>query len=246
MSFRVLLRSFKDALRVDDQLLSDRRSPARIATREPWSFQTHYALQFWFDEALVPQVAKAPRLTPNDVLRIQRAFDLKFGFRGGAQVGRPGGTLWVTCDVRPGEKSIGFAGRLRDALGLFDRKSVEYAFLVQLGPSLASLGSVHAPTAFDADGYARFRPWPGPPAAIFADVGRTYELDDAERNRAGAQHGRQEMVMKPRPLADCSRLLPLGHIGWDADDSPESFEAYADEVDSSVTIRELVAELDRI
>lgn len=246
VSFRLLLRTFKSALGTGNFYLSSRKLPRRLTYEAPWSFQTTYPLDKWFDRSLVPEIGKAPRLNLGEAIRIQQAFERRVGLKSGASVGNPAGTLWVTHEVAPAERTLGYAGRLRDALGLIDKGATEYVFLVQLGPTMSSVAPLQAPTAFDAGGYARFRPWPHRAASTSPDTGRTYELDSAIRLSDGAAHGRQEMVIRPHPLDRCEQFIPLGHVGWDADDSADATEAYADEVVPRTSVRALVASLEAL
>jgi hypothetical protein len=105
-----------------------------------------------------------------------------------------------------------------------------------------AIGPVNAPTAFDACAYERFRPWPSAGVTRDVDAGRTYDLDPANR-AAGADHGKQEMVMAPRPLADCVELKGIGLIGSDPDTTAESHEAFAEEICPGATVRSLIFEL---
>lgn len=246
LGFRTMLRCFKDAIGSDNYLQSQRHLPTSMQAAPPWTFQTHFSLEYWFDKKLVPYINYAPRLNPTHTARIVLAFDRKHGFIAGATVGRPGGVLWVTSDIRASECRHGGASYLRDALGLHDRRAGEFAWLVQLGDDMKSIAPLRAPTVFDAVGYPRFRPWPPASVTIDPDAGRTYELDPVERARSSASYGRREMVRTARDFIHCTSLVPLGQIGSDADDSPESFEAYADAVEAGSTVVELCAELESI
>jgi hypothetical protein len=247
ISFRILLRTFKSALGTANFYQSSRKLPRRLATEMPWTFQTTYPIkEWWFDRNLVPEVAKAPSINIGEAIRIQEAFEKRVGLQPGASVGNPAGTLWVTNEVARHERAHGYAGRLRDALGLIDKTATEYVFLVQLGVNMSAIAPLQAPTAFDAGGYPRFRPWPHRASSTSPDTGRTYELDSAVRRSDGATHGRQELVIKPHPLDRCEQFLPLGHIGWDADDTPDSAEDYADEVAPRTSVRQLIAQLDAL
>jgi hypothetical protein len=111
---------------------------------------------------------------------------------------------------------------------------------------MSAIAPLQAPTAFDAGGYARFRPWPHRRTSTSPDTGRTYELDSIIRRSDGLSHGRQELVVRPHPLDQCKQFLPIGHIGWNADDSTDSSEEYAEEVAPRTSVRALVAQLDAL
>lgn len=240
-SFGELLRWYKDSLLESDFFSSRRLANLRMAGLEPWSFQTHLALEWWFDPAAVPQAAVTSP-TPTEVRRIEDAFNNRRGIRPGAVVGKPRSTLWLTYELGAADRTPGSAKSLRDALGLFDRGASEFAFLVRLAPKIADLLNVKAPTAFDAGGYARFRSWPGNRPATDADAGRTYDLDPVRRG-GSADHGRAEMVVAPRALMDCSELVGIGYIGSDADDSAQGHSAFADDVCGSMGIADLLKRL---
>jgi hypothetical protein len=239
-SSRQLLKWYKDSLRKEDYLLSRRQLSSRMAGLEPWSFQTHLALEHWFDANDVPQVAD--ELSPTNVKRIEQAFQGRRGIKPGAVVGVPETVLWITFDLSPSERRDGKAGDLRNALGLIRRLGNEYAFLVKLGPRMDAVGAVYAPTAFDAWAYERFRPWPPVGGTRDPDAGRTFDLDPANRT-TGADHGKQEMVMALMPLTSCLELKGIGLIGSDPDATAESFEAFADEICSGTTVRSLMLKL---
>lgn len=229
-SFQELLDSFKDSLLEADFFKSRRSAEPWMEKLEPWSFQTHQALGFWFDLDRLFSAKKVHRLSLTDIKRIEEAFRARVGMLPDATVGKLGRTLWATCRLASGDLTAGGAVRLRDALGLFDRGAGEFAFMVKLAPDFGFLKGARVPTAFDAAGSPRFRPWPSPGSTRDTSAGRTYDLDPAERKKTGVNHGRPEMVLAPRPLATCSDLRGLGYISINTDKSVESFVAYASEI----------------
>jgi hypothetical protein len=245
LSFSELYRWFKDSMRSSDRFKSKRLATSRMVSRAPWSFQTNQALAHWFDPDLVPQIRRH-RLSETDARRIADAFERGLGLRSSAHVGRPGAPLWLTFELATTETVSGSARQLRDVLGLFDRPGSEYGFLVQLAPSMGALGPVYAPTALDACGYARFRPWPKSGSLNDTDAGRTYDLDPTRRLGSGGQHGRPEMIHVPRALAECVALRGVGYIEVDADDSTDGHIAFANEVSPGTNVQILLERLSKI
>jgi hypothetical protein len=244
-SFQELLDSFKDSFVETDFFLSQRSVEAWMEKLEPWSFQTGVALKHWFDLDRVLVAKKVRRLSSTDITQIEDAFRTGAGRLPDATVGKSGRTLWATCRLAPADLTADGVDRLRDALGLYDRGANEFAFMVKLAADFGTLKEARVPTAFDAAGYPRFRPWPSAGSTRDSAAGRTYDLDPVEREKAGVNHGRPEMVLPPKPLASCSDFRGLGYISKDADSSVESFVAYASEICLETT-RSLIERLQAV
>lgn len=213
------------------------------------SFQSSAALPFWFDTMRVGEAAAAD-LDPVTVARLCGMMSDASVLAKGAVVGRPGEVLWLTplCGriaqvVARADATLtsgaglgamlaqSLANEARDRLGLIRLTVGEHLMATTTRATLGELQSRPdpgplAPTIFEAKGYERFRHWPQPKAVC---AGRTYDLDDRERDTNPVDHGVDEMVYNPLPLTDVSKVTYLGIVDA-ASDSLDEHLAYADSV----------------
>jgi hypothetical protein len=214
-----------------------KRSPRPKAYSDEvgFSFQTHFGFRFWLADT-VPQT-RLPNPDPTSVLRLCEAMADPPNWRPSGTVGPAGDVLWLapyTGEIRrlveEAHHTWEFAGvpthpanRLREILGLFRRRPGDHVIALITSSDLRSLlvregTGPFAPTIFEARSYERFRHWPPVGFEEPNHVGRTYDLNSAERRSAqDGRHGTPEMVTAPIEIPEVGQVVYVGQI-TEADD----------------------------
>ncbi|RYG63710.1 hypothetical protein EON80_20675 [bacterium] len=232
------------------------------------SLQPSWAFKFWLDAAKVHEVHVADHSWA-DVAVLCREF-LKPSMRSaGAAVGERHNVVWVTpykgqvrdvvdeCTTKVVERReySGTAARMRELLGLIDRRPGEQAVIAY---SRATLGTMEredrvrlsAPTVLDARGYKRFRHWPTQFSTSSDDgFGRTYDLNANKRLVKRHEHGAPEVVRRKLLFSDIERFEYIGRIAeMDGESEPEwastAAREFAEEVSDGRTLIELLTVLE--
>ncbi|HEX8262465.1 MAG TPA: hypothetical protein VF547_06290 [Allosphingosinicella sp.] len=148
------------------------------------------------------------------------------------------------------------AGRIRDKLGLYAIQPREGLLAFITREPLRKLLYAHdgktdclpvGPTAVEARGSLRFRPWPRPRGGDA--FGRTYDLDPEQRQLAVPPrcHGAEEAVRPRMRIAEFAECIYIGDITASATDRDE--QAFLSEIgaatsDSPTLLRQMAVAVD--